>query len=214
MTTTTTTADRQALAVFLSTQSGTAAEKILSTWADDINAAHTAKEIMDATGLSRTTVNTNLNKLAQNGGVIRLDADKVTTWSLTPTRKAALKRAAKKAAPKTTTATRRTKATPATVNAVKSLKGKASVTDTTNEAPEAAEAPTRTATGRRARGAIDAEIIAYFAENTDPAGAGSYAVANAIGSSKGAAYVALRRMTREGTMTLVSSEPDRYFPAS
>lgn len=211
MTTTTTNADRQALAVFLSSQNGTAAEKILSAWAGDINAQLTAKEIMDATGLSRTTVNTNLNKLAQNGGVVRLDADKVTTWSLTPTRKAAIKRAAKKSAQAD-----KAKAVKARKTTTTAKKGTTAVTDTDTQAQndESADKPTRTATGRRARGAIDAEILAYFAENNDPAGAGSYAVANAIGSSKGAAYVALKRMTREGTMVLVSADPDRYFPAS
>jgi predicted transcriptional regulator len=204
---------RQNLSVFLSSQRGTASEKILAAWDSDMNAALTTKAIMDATGLSRTTVNTNLSKLAQNGGVIRFDNDKVTTWSLTPTRKAALKRAAKKAA--TTSAKVTTKKTSngkvtglvGPRKAVASTKGKTTVTD---ENTENAQKPTRTATGRRAKGAIDAEILGFF-QSTGNEPAGSYAVANAIGSSKGAAYVAMNRMTKEGTLTQVGSEPSRYI---
>lgn len=196
---------RQTLAVFLSAQRGTAVEKILAAYNKNIDAALTAKALMDATGLSRTTVNTNLGKLAQNGGVIRLDKDNVTTWSLTPTRKAALKRAAKKAAQSKPTAGKPKATRPAT-KATTAKKGNTKVTDNIDNT---VETPTRTATGRRTKGAIDGEIRQWFQDNSNTP-AGSYAVANGINSSKGAAYVALKRMANEGKATLVSTEPDRY----
>lgn len=183
----------------------TAADKILAAYGNDLNGALTAKALMDATGFSRTTVNTTLNKMAEKGDVIRLDQDKVTTWSLTPTRKAALKRAAKKtAASKPATPRRNSKPTASKTTAARTQKGK-TVTDPNTEA----EQPTRTPTGRRTKGAIDLEITGYFQGNRNEP-AGSYAIANAIGSSKGAAYVATKRMVKEGTLVLVSTEPDRY----
>jgi len=205
------------------TRPTTATDKILAAYnGENINTSLTAKALMDATGLSRTTVNTTLNKLAENGDVIRLDQDRVTTWSLTPSRKAALKRAAKKAStPKTRTLTKgQLKAMdPSKVGTLNLASGKVTmaakasstkgknVTDDTTEAN--AEKPTRTATGRRTKGAIDLEITGYFQGNgNEPAG--SYAIANAIGSSKGAAYVATKRMVNEGTLVLTSTEPDRY----
>lgn len=203
---------RQTLAAFLSSQHGTAVDKVLASWTDHISdgvgveTALTAKQIMDFTGLSRTTVNSALRKLAENGAVIRLDQDKVTTWSLTPTRKAAVKRAAKKATATKPVTPRKSATRPTTKATVPSKGTKTTVTDTTDENA------TRTATGRRTKGAIDAEILAFFAANPEPAG--SYAVAKGIGSSAGAAYVALRRMDRDGAMRLVSSDPDRYQPAS
>lgn len=199
---------RQTLAAFLSTQkTGSSVEKILAAFTDP-DAALTAKEIQTATGLSRTTVNDGLNKLAQNGGVIRMDKDRVTTWSLTPTRKAALKRAAKKAATAAAKITvTKAKGTavltgPRSNKAASSTKGK-TVTDSA-ETTENAETPVR-----RRKGEIDFEIRAYFEANGN-APQGSYRVAKEIGSSAGAAYVALGRMTREGKATLVSREPDRY----
>lgn len=204
MTTTTTTAPAR-----------TAAEKILAAFTDP-NAALTAKAIMDATGLSRTTVNTNLGKLAEKGDTIRFDQDNVTTWSLTPTRKAAVKRAAKKAAgnkpatPRKSTAPGVTKALnkAVTPRATTAKKGNRKVTDE-NSTTATDENTGRTPTGRRLKGAIDNEIRAFFqANNNEPNG--SYKVAKGIGSSAGAAYVALRRMAAEGKARLVSTEPDRY----
>lgn len=185
----------------------TAAEKILAAFTD-VNAALTAKAIMDVTGLSRTTVNTNLGKLAEKGDTIRLDQDNVTTWSLTPTRKAAVKRAAKKAAASKPAASTRPATTKRTTKAAApAKKGNRKVTDENSTATT--ETTGRTATGRRLKGAIDNEIRAFFeANNNEPNG--SYKVAKGIGSSAGAAYVALRRMAAEGKARLVSTEPDRY----
>lgn len=182
----------------------TTADMILGTWdaPNDPDSALSAGMIMKAVGKSRTTVNDNLRKLAENGDVVRMDIDGTTTWSLTPTRKAALKRAAAKRerdARKTTTSVGSVKVTKASARAATSKKG-STVTDT-NE--------TRTSTGRRVKGAIDREIRTWFEAN-DNVPAGSYFVAKGIDSSAGAAYVALRRMANEGKATLVSTEPDRY----
>lgn len=182
----------------------TTADLILKTWnaPNNVNSAFSTGMIMKAVGKSRSTVNDNLRKLAENGDVVRMDADGVTTWSLTPTRKAAIKRAAKKAAKPTPRKTAKAPATrTATRQATRTMKG-FTVT-------EATEGAARTDTGRRRKGAIDFEIRAYFQEhNNEPQG--SYAVAKAIGSSSGAAYVALRRMANEGKAVLTSTEPDRY----
>lgn len=186
----------------------TAADKILAAYREDSSAALTAKQLMDYTGLSRTTINTNLRKMADRGDVIRLDKDNVTTWSLTPTRKAAVKRAAKKAAA-SKPATRTTRPATKTTKAAVTSKGKTKVTDE-NTSTETTEATaTRTPTGRRTKGAIDMEIRDWFRANGNEPN-GSYKVAKGIGSSAGAAYVALRRMTNEGKARLVSTEPDRY----
>lgn len=188
------------------TAPATAAEKILTTFAKDPNAALTAKALMDATGLSRTTINTTLGKLAERGDTIRLDQDNVTTWSLTPTRKAAVKRAAKKAAASNPAASSRPATSKRKPTAVPAKKGNRKVTDenTTTE-----DTTGRTPTGRRIKGAIDNEIRAWFEANDNEPN-GSYKVAKGIGSSAGAAYVALRRMAAEGKARLVSTEPDRY----
>lgn len=164
------------------------------------DASFTAKQLVDAVGKSRTSVNDSLKKLATAGIVIRFDVDGEARWSLTPTRKAAVKRAAKKAAkPADKAAPKPVKARPA----ARTAKG-TTVTDTAENSTAA-----RTDTGRRRKGAIDFEIRSYFQSN-DNTPAGSYAVAKAIGSSAGAAYVALRRMHTEGKAVLVSQEPDRY----
>lgn len=184
------------------------ADHILAAYNRDADAAFLVADLMEITGKSRTTVTDNLRKLAAVGAVIRMDKDKVTTWSLTPTRKAAIKRAAKKAtaaAPKTTKTVRK----PSTPKAATAPKGNRKMSDTTAETT--GDSATRTPTGRRLKGAIDAEILGYFSANPDPAG--SYTVAKAIGSSSGAAYVALKRMDREGSVRLVSQEPDRYQAA-
>jgi DNA-binding MarR family transcriptional regulator len=185
----------------------TAAEKILTAYGDDLNSALTAKALMDATGLSRTTVNTTLNKMAEKGDVIRLD-DKVTTWSLTPTRKAVIKRAANKAAATSKPAARTTRPASRKTATSKTKGNKVTDSDSTAAANAADESP-RTATGRRVKGAIDNEIREWFRANGNTP-EGSYKVAKGIGSSAGAAYVALRRMTSEGKARLVSTEPDRY----
>lgn len=177
----------------------TTSDLIVAEFTKDIDTALTVKSLMDATRKSRTTVTDNLRVLAAAGTVVRLDKDGVTTWSLTPTRKAAIRRAARKvmaAANKPAVKVTKASARKATSKA----KGTTVTTDNT---------PARTDTGRRRKGEIDFEIRGWFEAN-DNTPAGSYAVAKAIGSRSGAAYVALRRMDREGKANLVSSEPDRY----
>lgn len=189
----------------------TTAEQIIAEFAKTPDAKLTTKNIADLVGKSQTTVRDNLKKLADGGTVIRLDMDGLTTWSLTPTRKAALKRATRKAVKATTAkraATAAAKRVPAPAKprkAVKSVKGN-TVTDENVTTETTAD---RTPTGRRLKGAIDFEIRAYFA-STDNTPEGSYKVAKGIDSRSGAAYVALRRMAREGKAVLVSQEPDRY----
>lgn len=175
----------------------------------DPEASYLAKQLVDATGKSRTSVSDSLKKLAEAGVVIRMDKDGVALWSLTPTRKAAIKRAAKKAAAvaaaKTTTSVAgvRTKAlSPKLRKAVTSTTKGRTVTDT-------ADAEDRTPTGRRLKKAVDFEIRGWYeANNNEPAG--SYGVAKGIEARSGTVYVALRRMTNEGKATLVSEGPDRY----
>lgn len=167
----------------------TSAVRVLDVFRDLPTA--TAKQIQDVTGLSRTTVNDNLRKLATSGDVIRLDQDGTSSYSLTPTRKAANKREATKIA----------KA------AAKAAAPKATKTTTLHNEPT--PAPQTGSKQRRTRGVIDAQIIALF--QSEPATTwGSYTVAKRIGSSAGAAYVALKRMDRENTVALVSTGPDRY----
>lgn len=158
----------------------------------------TAKRLVTVVGKSRTSVNDSLRKLSEAGVVIRFDKDGVVLWSLTPTRKAALKRAAAKAAKAAAPTTPK-----ASARATTTAKKGNTVTDTADSTP------TRTDTGRRIKGAIDHEIRTWFEAN-DNTPAGSYAVSKGIESSAGAAYVALRRMDKEGKATLVSTEPDRY----
>jgi DNA-binding MarR family transcriptional regulator len=209
----------------------TTTDRILDLYRDIESA--TVRDLMTHLGVSKTTVNDNLKKLADAGDVIRMDVDGVATWYLTPTRKAANKRAAAKLAKQAAAskpesfAKRLGKAergmaeaaglVPAKTTAKAPRKVAVKVVDTevAERAADNADAvETHTskgktlANGRRPKGRIDAEIINFLRRNEG--GHGSYAVANAIGSSKGAAYVALKRMDREGTVTLVSTGPDRY----
>lgn len=179
----------------------TTSDLIVGKFTANPEASYLAKQLVDATGKSRTSVNDSLKKLAETGVVIRMDKDGVALWSLTPTRKAALKRAAKKAAKSAAPKARKTTTAPATRTATRTTK------DFT--VTEATEGTARTDTNRRKKGAVDFEIRAYF-EGVDNTPAGSYAVAKAIGSRAGTTYVALRRMAAEGKARLVSTEPDRY----
>lgn len=169
------------------TQTRTSADRILDVFRDFDSA--TPAEIVATTGLSKTTVSNTLKKLADAGDVIRMDRNGAVHWALTPARKAANKREAAKLA---------RQAAKASVVPAKARK-----------ADEVTAPVTRTPTGRRAKGVIDAEIIAFLRAHEDEA-FGSYAVANGIGSSKGAAYVALNRMDRDGTVVKTQTEPDRY----
>lgn len=194
----------------------TSADRILDAFRDFDNVS--VSTLVTATGLSKTTVNDNLRKLAGSGDVIRFDMDGAAMWTLTPTRKAANKRAAAKLAKQAAAS----KPTKATAKAPRKVAVKVVDTEVAERAADNADAvetarttaETHTskgktlANGRRPKGRIDAEIINFLRRNEG--GHGSYAVANAIGSSKGAAYVALKRMDREGTVTLVSTGPDRY----
>lgn len=204
----------------------TASDKILAYWnVENVNLGYTTRQIMDGTGLSRTTVNDNLRKLAEAGHVIRFDADKVSTWSLTPTRKAALKRAAAKAAKSAT------KPTPASFakrlgtverglaeaaglvkpKGTKATAPKASTQKKVNKVTDVNPTPAgdRTDTGRLRKGTVEYAIRDWFKANgNEPTG--SYGVAQGIGSSRGATYGALIRMAVSGRATLVSEDPNRY----
>lgn len=171
----------------------TARDRVLDVFRD-LPDGTTAKQIMDATGLSRTTVNDSLRKLAEAGDVVRFDQGGVSEWSLTPARKAANKRAAAKLAAKATNAG---DAKPAKRQVVHLPNGRDAVV------------VERTPTGKRAKGVIDAEIVAFLRSRPGET-FGSYEVAKNIGSSAGAAYVALNRMDREGKVVKASVEPDRY----
>lgn len=184
------------------------ADRVLALFTDP-EAVITAKQIMDTLKLSRTTVNDNLRKLAEAGKVVRFDVNNVVEYRLTPAQKKAQKASARKTAKAQTagalnvatgtlTPARRRAVAATTADMRKPVNGR---TDD--------ETPARTLSGRRRKGQIDGEIVAYFTANGN-APEGSYKVAQAIGSSAGAAYVALRRMATEGTVVQTQSEPDKY----
>jgi DNA-binding transcriptional ArsR family regulator len=171
----------------------------------------TVAEIVTATGLSKTTVNTHLRKLADEGHVIRMDRDGASWWSLTPSRKAANKKAAAKLAKQAAAA----KSTAAKAPRKVAVKVTAEQAERAADNADVIEARRRNesglpaSSGRRTKGQIDGEIVAFLAAHRSET-FGSYAVAKAIGSSAGAAYVALKRMDRDGVVRLASTEPDRY----
>jgi len=173
----------------------------------DVETAN-VRELVTFTGLSKTTVNTNLKALAEAGDMIRMDVDGVATWQLTPTRKAANKRAATKLAKA---------AAKAADVAVKFAASQAAA-----RKPAAATKPAkvtleidvtalerRTTTGRRVRYVIDTQILAFLDAHPDES-FGAYTIANSIGASQGAAYVATRRMGREGVLAQTSDRPVRW----
>lgn len=199
----------------------TAADRVLDAFRDLDDFSPTS-QIVAVTGLSKTTVGNALRKLAAAGDVIRMDSEGGSGWSLTPTRKAANKRAAAKLAKATKVAKAPTKAlndlatrqaTAALADAKRTTRTRTRKTKDTEAkyaAQQAAAAQAaRTPTGRRAKGVIDGEIITFMQANPDDT-FGSYAVSKAIGSSAGAAYIALNRMNREGTVRVAQAKPVRY----
>lgn len=195
------------------------ADRVLDTFRD-LDDVVTANQIMDVTGLSRTTVNDNLRKLAEAGKVVRFDKDNVAEWRLTPAQKKANKAAARKIAklakpPAGDTAdVRRGRAVAAkadhrTAEVRERAADEADVTEARRRSEETHDQPQRTASGRRRKGEIDGEIVEFFRGNGNTP-EGSYRVAQSIGSSAGAAYVALNRMEREGSVVKTQTDPDRF----
>jgi hypothetical protein len=106
----------------------------------------------------------------------------------------------------TATTTRRRTAAPKAAEQAERAADNADAT----EARRRAEDPTRTAPARRARGVLDAEILAYLATRpTDDLG--PYEVAKAISAKTGGVHPSLERLLAKGLVVKTSTvKPVRY----
>lgn len=183
----------------------TTADRILDVFRD-LPTARVA-QIVEVTGLGRSTVQDNLKKLANSGDVIRMDITQqvgtsskpVATWQLTPARKAANKKATAKLAAAAKKAEKKA-AAPA-----KSTEPRRPATVTVHTSDTKL-----TPTGRRAKGVLDQEIVDFMSTRpTDDMG--PYQVAVAVGAKTGAVHPALERLLAKGLVEKTSEvRPVRY----